>query len=418
MGRWLRFPLGLLAVASFAFVLVAPARAQAPPDPITGAERSVVRVVAVSLDDNGRVASVSLGSGFVVATGEVLTAHHVIAGVPGAAQVQVFLIPERDSGGRAAPAQILRDWSSPDLALIAARELAAPAMPMTLAIPAKDAAVHALGYPGVTDEMRNLPVEQVLSPAEPYVTTGTVALVSRTAPGGGAFETIFHTAPINEGNSGGPLIDECGRVIGVNVSVGGSTNANGEFAIAPGQSAAISGDVLAAFLGPLGVPFNSAPCATPISAAVAARLASDEAAIASEAKARADAEASLADAAQRRHQLLIFVGVAAVALAALGLGLSLLLRRPRTGAGARRADGSARPSFGLGVLLASIAAAILATAAVTALVLGGRAAPGPPAGPLALPAGPAQPGAAQSGAAPLNGAQPGSPIPTPAPASP
>ena len=361
-------------------------RAQSSADPIATAEKSVVRIVAISLDTNGEGAAVSLGSGFVIAPGEVLTDHHVVAGSAGATEVKVYIIPERDGGGRAMPAQVLRDWPPADLALLSAQSLAAPALTVTLAIPAKDAAVHALGYPGVTDQMRDLPVEQVLSPAEPYVTSGTVALVSRTAPGGANFETIFHTAPINEGNSGGPLIDECGRVIGVNASVGGSVAANGEFAIAPGQSAAISGSVLAAFLGPLGVQFNTAPCAAPINASIAARLAADEEAIAAEARARADAEARLADAASRRRQLLIAIGVATVAIAALTGGLTLLLRRPRPQASepGQAPRGPAR-TVSLGVFLASIAATILATAAVTALVLGARlsppASPPPPSPP-------------------------------------
>ncbi len=382
------------------------AEAQTPPDPIAAAEKSVVRVVAISLDMNGEVAAVSLGSGFVIAPGEIVTDHHVVAGGAGAAQVKVYIIPERDGGGRPMPAQILRDWPPADLALLSAGSLSATPLTVTLAIPAKDAAVHALGYPGVTDQMRNLPVEEVLSPAEPYVTSGTVALVSRTAPGGANFETIFHTAPINEGNSGGPLIDECGRVIGVNASVGGALAANGEFAIAPGQSAAISGSVLAAFLGPLGVQFNTAPCAAPINASIAARLAADEAAIATEARARADAEARLADAASRRRQLLIAVGIATVAIAALTAGLTLLFRRPRSTAANK--SGEATPKFArtvsLGVFLAAIAATILATAAVTALVLGARLSPPPPPPPpppatvanppaSALPATPAAPAA-------------------------
>ena len=371
---------GLCAALALA---VRPASAQpaAPTDPISVAEKSVVRVVAISLDQDG---AVSLGSGFVVAPHEVLTDHHVIAGA--GAGVRIFIIPERDGGGRAMEAQVVRDWAAADLALLSAPDLATPPLAMTLAIPGKDEAVHALGYPGVTDEMRNLPVEQIISPAEPYVTSGTVALVSRTAPGGAAFETIFHTAPINEGNSGGPLIDECGRVIGVNASVGGSMSASGEFAIAPGQSAAISGSVLARFLGPLGVPFNSAPCAAPINAAIAARLAADEAAIAAEAKARADAEAKLAEAAQRRHQFLIVTGVVAAIIGALALGLELLFHRSRPAA-AEPGENRRKPGrkVGIGVLVACVAAAILATAVVMALVLGART---PPPAPPALQSSP------------------------------
>ncbi len=378
MGRRL---LRIITLAGVLALAASPALAQPLPssDPISLAERSVVRVVAISLDPSGEVAGVSLGSGFVAAPHQVITDHHVIAGAAGASAVRVYIIPESDGGGRAMEAQIVRDWAGADLALLSAQDLAAAPLPMTLAIPGKDEAVHALGYPGVTDEMRNLPVDQILSPAEPYVTSGSVALVSRTAPGGANFETIFHTAPINEGNSGGPLIDECGRVIGVNATVGGSLGANGEFAIAPGQSAAISGSVLARFLGPLGVPFSSAPCAAPINAAISARLAADEAAIAGEAKARADAEAKLADAAQRRRQFLIVTGVVAAIIAALALGFELLFHRSRP-ATAEPGESPRKPGrkVGIGVLVACVAAAILATAVVMALVLGARTPPPPP----------------------------------------
>ena len=43
------------------------------------------------------------------------------------------------------------------------------------------------------------------------------------------FDTLLHTAPIGAGNSGGPLLDACGRVIGINSFGTVSQEADSEF---------------------------------------------------------------------------------------------------------------------------------------------------------------------------------------------
>ncbi|HWA62273.1 MAG TPA: serine protease [Caulobacteraceae bacterium] len=325
---FVRFALGpvlALGLASAA-AAAAPAAPQVRGDPLNEAERSVVRIVAVTLDANNQITDVEFGSGFAVAPGLVVTNQHVIAGGEGAWAVRVFAIPERDIGGKPAPAAVQRNWAAADLALLSAPQLTAPALKVALVTPDKNAIIHALGYPAITDEMRQLPLEEVLSPSEPYVTPGSIALVSKTAPGGGAFETIFHTAPINPGNSGGPLVDACGRVIGVNAWEGATQlGAEGEVATAQGQFAAVGASVLAQFLAQENLDLAHTPCTPPMDAAVEARIVSTEAAIAAERNARLDAESKLAREIQRERGLVLGVGVGGVILIA-GLFLLFAIR--------------------------------------------------------------------------------------------
>jgi len=261
------------------------AQVGAPANAIQQAERSVVRVVTVSLDEAGNPVALETGSGFVVSPGKVITNHHVIAGSNGAARVQSYVIPDSAVGGGAQRVTVTQTWDEADLALLDAPQLASPPIPIAGVMPGKDATVHALGYPGVTDEVRNLPLREILKPQEPYVTPGSIALFSNTAPGGQQIATIFHTAPINPGNSGGPLIDPCGRVIGVNTwGAAAQMGANGQIANPQGQFIATRAQVLSQFLGNVHVSVTLAQ-ATCVPAAVQTfedRLAADETALGAE----------------------------------------------------------------------------------------------------------------------------------------
>jgi S1-C subfamily serine protease len=322
-----------LALAAAWLALSASANAQQlPPDPVKQAERSVVRVVTVSLDETGNPVDLETGSGFVVSPGEVVTNRHVVQGAGTAAKTEIFVIPDRDAGGAPVRVGLRQAWADADLALLEAPGLGSPPITIATIAPSKEATVHALGYPGVTDEVRNLPLSETLRPQEVYVTPGSIALFSSVAPGGREIDTIFHTAPINPGNSGGPLIDACGRVIGVNTwSAGSELGDDGQISTPQGQFIASRATVLAKFLSDAGLSIKPATdrCVPAPMLMLQDRLATDEAAIGAQKDQLAKLQASLQDGAAREKQLGLWLELTSGALAVVGLAVAFLLFRLR-----------------------------------------------------------------------------------------
>ncbi len=337
-SRWARSSAGALALA-LALGLAAPLAAQPqamaqtePTDPLHQAERSVVRVVTVSLDAVGEPVALETGSGFAVAPGLVITNRHMVVGAPQAVEVETFVIPERDAGGTAQRAMVKQTWLDADLALLAAPSLSSPAMTIAETQPGKEATVRALGFPGITDEVRKLPLTEILRPQEPYVTPGSIALFSAVAPGGARIDTIFHTAPINPGNSGGPLIDACGRVIGVNTwGAGEQMGDDGQMTTPQGQFIATQSSVLARFLTDAAVKasFGSGPCVPASVQVLQDRLKSDETAIAGEKDQLTRLDTELQGALVKERQTSAALSIVATGLGVLIVALIALRLWPR-----------------------------------------------------------------------------------------
>ncbi|GIF64904.1 hypothetical protein Ais01nite_29390 [Asanoa ishikariensis] len=181
-----------------------PAAANRPPDSLAGvAARLLPSVVTV------RVASSegsSLGSGFVVsADGYVITNDHVVEGGGTKTYTAVF------SDGSVASAKLVGQDPESDIAVIKlAREGLTP-------IEFGDSDTIAVGDPV-------LAIGSPLALAN-TVTSGIVSAVDRTIqagdPGGPVryYAAIQTDAAVNQGNSGGPLVDGGGRVIGVNAVI-------------------------------------------------------------------------------------------------------------------------------------------------------------------------------------------------------
>ncbi len=155
-------------------------------------------VIGLTAGEDGRRGS---GSGFLVTPdGYALTNSHVAGG-------RDDLVATTADGDRL-DLEVVGDDPATDLALVrlAARDL--PFAPL-----------------GDSDALRA--GQLVIAIGSPFgfqstVSTGVVSALNRTMRGeaGRLIENIVqHSAPLNPGNSGGPLVDSRGRVVGVNTAI-------------------------------------------------------------------------------------------------------------------------------------------------------------------------------------------------------
>ncbi len=143
----------------------------------------------------------ALGSGVIVsADGYILTNHHVI---DGAKDIHVDL-----NDGRTLDAKLIGSDPPSDLALLKVNASSLPTL-----------------TPGDSDKVRVGDV--ALAIGNPFgvgqtVTMGIISAKGRSGPGlgSGNFEDFLQTdAPINQGNSGGALVNTVGELIGINSQI-------------------------------------------------------------------------------------------------------------------------------------------------------------------------------------------------------
>ena len=210
-------------LTALALLAAAPAAAQDNLD-VAAAGRSVVRVVVVSMLE-GEPSGIGTGSGVAVAPDKILTNAHVVAD---AADGEAIIGVVPSEGRQRFTGRLIAYEPKRDLALI--QLLDGRVEPATIASgPVTDgAAVAALGYPYSVDRARELSAEGFVTPQAPVKSWGRVS--------GGAssqrFDTVLHDASIGRGNSGGPLVDACGRVIGINSFVSNSEGVDAVFGFA------------------------------------------------------------------------------------------------------------------------------------------------------------------------------------------
>ncbi len=201
-------------------------------------------VVGRSIERNGRKLSIpeSTGTGFLVSPhGDVLTNRHVIEGLSNelkkqnaSDRLQIWVYFGAD---RRFDATVAHEDANHDLAVLKTdarnhKFLAMAKLPQKCV--GED--VHAIGFPGLNrtalsaeDANRAVLAAEVMHRAggfedvrqafneKDFIFSVTKGTISRVVPKSATEAAwIEHNAPINQGNSGGPLVDSHGRVLGIN----------------------------------------------------------------------------------------------------------------------------------------------------------------------------------------------------------
>jgi S1-C subfamily serine protease len=179
-------------------------------------DAATVLVIAPSADQE----SLSTGTGFFVGPNTIVTNSHVVA----QAGQDIFVTSEalREVHparlvGSTGPPEIGR----PDFAILQVDDVGNETATFALS-PTIDKLdnVIAPGFPGVimeTDANYRALLEGDMAAVPELTAQSGAVTVIQTFPTG--TEIIIHSADISPGNSGGPLVDTCGRVVGVNTFV-------------------------------------------------------------------------------------------------------------------------------------------------------------------------------------------------------
>jgi serine protease Do len=319
-----------LALLLLSLVVLVSAPASADPADIAAASRSVVRVVVFSEADPG--VPIGHGSGVVVAPDMILTNAHVVDEDEFQTRITLTIVPAE--GNRTYDAEVIDRSPANDLALIKLKNGARLTQAAFFGGSVEDGSdVFAIGYPGGVEIAQGLNMDDVMRPQVPVKTKGNIS-GGRSAK---EFDTLLHTAAIGAGNSGGPLVDACGRVLGINSFGTISSGGDAEFFFA------ISDREIRTFLARNKVTARiiDTPCLsrTELSRAEAERAAAEKAKIEAAnrdaetartktmGEARKDAEYAII--ASRENRILLTILLLLGALGAAGSGWQLFERDRR-----------------------------------------------------------------------------------------
>ncbi|MGN3973567.1 S1 family peptidase [Tsuneonella sp. SYSU-LHT278] len=283
-----------LVAALLALAVPSPARPEA--SDITVAARGVVRVVIMGTDGQ-RVFPVSHGTGFAVTPTKIVTNAHVVREVLQDDTLRIAIVPPDGDG--ADYGKVMTVSTVKDLALVEVTgALRLPPLTLTGNAAGDGDEVAAVGYPMNVDRAQGLDIADLFRPQPPVKSRGFVSGLRPSRD----FDTVLHTAAIARGNSGGPLLDACGRVLGVN-SFGTTSDdsSDAEF------SFAVSGRELLPFLKSAGIDpsVNTMPCRSmaQLDAAERERLQAEQAAARARLAQRAESDRERRERARFEAQL-------------------------------------------------------------------------------------------------------------------
>jgi S1-C subfamily serine protease len=202
-------------------------------------------------DSGDSLVRFSTGTAWPVTSGYAVTNNHVVAGVE---QVQLI-----DVTGREVTASVALRDAAHDLALLRVSEPGSlpPALPLASTSQRPGSRVFTIGYPRIDIMGRT-----------PKLSDGIISSLTGYRDDPDSYQV---SVPVQPGNSGGPLLNMDGEVVGVVASMLGAWNATDEPQVLPNVSYAIKVEVLSSLL-PLVQQQADAPEQRPASPAALADL--------------------------------------------------------------------------------------------------------------------------------------------------
>ena len=190
---------------------------------------------------------ISMGTGFFISQDTIMTNAHVVGNATEVVYINKFV-----GTVRAASVLLRVREQGLDFAVLKTRE-PIPVKPLKLQkdLVKKMEKVSAWGFPSavMSDDPKFLGLLQGNMQAAPEVvyTEGSVNVVLNRKP-----PLVVHSATVSQGNSGGPLVNEAGDVVGINTMIKLDDQSYRQ------SSLAIPSTVIAAFLEANGVPYTPA----------------------------------------------------------------------------------------------------------------------------------------------------------------
>lgn len=313
-----------MLVAILTLAALAGPRATAAPerDNFEFLQTSSVRVVARF------PGKIEQGTGFIIVTADparnannaiIITALHVVRGAERVTVVEANSDRELDANVRA------RDLNR-DIAFLEVRGLRDGGTPLAVTgvVPPVGQELRAAGYSAASDRTSRQVAEisGVLIGAYSRAIPDPRPILQQSDVGVAQFQ---HSIPITLGFSGGAVIDKCGRVVGVNITNGG-TELNGVILnLEPGISFAVASTEIIKAAQDNGIRLTEDPSPCPDPAGVRLAAPAQNAGTPESDAAPSKGPATIAGFLQSRTGLAIIVG--AIALLALGLSLWLFFGR-------------------------------------------------------------------------------------------
>ncbi len=183
----------------------------APPNPVSSLAQSLEQATVLIIGDTGK--ALKTGTGFFIAPGIILTNAHVTQG----SNKNIYAVGKFSELVSKAKLIAVSSEKGRDYAVLQVSITNVEPLKFSTNI-ARTQKISAWGFPGaVTDvdpNFKALLEGTAKSPPEVVYSEGTVSVVQEQNP-----PIIFHSAVVSHGNSGGPLVNENGDVVGINTYI-------------------------------------------------------------------------------------------------------------------------------------------------------------------------------------------------------